>query len=522
MLKKLFHTSWLLYLLVVFHGVGNLIWVFLNNKPPAWDEAAHTRGAFEFSHFFVQLLQGRFDLNLFLKPFIDPYAPLAKILAGIVVTIFYPDIKIVQFVGTIFFLGQLVVLYLFVSEVYQNKWIGFFAAFIYSFNLTIYDKSRIFSLDITTTFFVILAAWMYYRSEHFNKRSYTIVFFVFGALSVLTKIQSFVYLLPFVIYGLYTQYRNGFSIRTLTTLLVAALIGMIIVIPWLGLSIPSLSLYWSLASQSQYGVPIGILNLDVWTYYLFAFINAYSTPIIFFITIFCVYLALTKRHHTDIFFFFIIVSTYILLTVFPNKNIRFLMPIVAFVAILVARGLHEMIQRWQTAGFAILSVMILYNMVLYGALSFTQTGSIIGQNSYVSSVDNRLYSAEAMVSDAYSIGKTEGINIVMIPNFEQVNINTFNMFARKEYFMNITAVQPGPEIFQEGIISLDKYLNQYTYFYYVPSNDVGVPWLIESQGNNLHLVANEYVGNRVKNGQMETIAQYNFPDGPDIFLVKRK
>ena len=154
MLKRLkVQPEDLLFILLIFHLIGNIIWIKLNNAPPAWDEAYNTMRSLDYMHVFENLLLGKFDTRAFIDVFIDYYGPLIRILVAFSLLIFSPQIKLAQFIATPFFLGTIYLIYLLGKILYKNEWIGLFAAFLFSFYQVVYDNSRWLLLDIPMTFF---------------------------------------------------------------------------------------------------------------------------------------------------------------------------------------------------------------------------------------------------------------------------------------------------------------------------------------------------------------------------------
>src|SRR3989344_3963643 len=125
-------ASHALILLVVFHLIGNTLWIILNNAPPRWDEAAHTTRALSYSRFFAGVVEGNPNFDNFLKPFSDAYAPLAQIFTGIFLFLFSPSVKLAQWTATLFFLGTIVAVYYLGKSIFKNSWTAFLAAFIFS------------------------------------------------------------------------------------------------------------------------------------------------------------------------------------------------------------------------------------------------------------------------------------------------------------------------------------------------------------------------------------------------------
>src|SRR3989344_7984076 len=198
----------LLLLLLFFHLVGNIIWIKLNNAPPAWDEAYNTMRSLDYTHVLENLLLGKFDMRGFVDAFVDYYGPLVRIMTAIILFLFSPHVKLAQFMATPFFLGTIVLVYMIGKELYKNEWTGLFAAFLFSFYQVMYDNSRWLLLDIPMTFFTLLSVYFFIKSNYFEDRKYTILSFIATMLSVLTKFQGFIYLGFSYLFGLINIFKN--------------------------------------------------------------------------------------------------------------------------------------------------------------------------------------------------------------------------------------------------------------------------------------------------------------------------
>src|SRR3989338_4166339 len=153
-LKKYLQPSYLIFLLIFFHLIANLVWLQLNSTPPPWDEAAHTRGALSYYHIFAELLSGRWQPEYILVTITDPYGPLLKIIAALSMLILYPDVRIAQFIGTLFFVATIYLIYRIGEDEYKSIKIGLTAAFLYSFFAGVVNQSHYLSLDIGLSFFI--------------------------------------------------------------------------------------------------------------------------------------------------------------------------------------------------------------------------------------------------------------------------------------------------------------------------------------------------------------------------------
>ena len=131
MLKKLsFKASDFLILLILFHLIGNIVWIKLNNAPPPWDQASHTRFSLLFGHFFNKLYSGKIDSNIFSFAFTDNYGPFLRLTTGFLMSLVSLDIKLAQTVGTIFLVLSFIMIYKLSNEIYKNEWVSLLTVFM--------------------------------------------------------------------------------------------------------------------------------------------------------------------------------------------------------------------------------------------------------------------------------------------------------------------------------------------------------------------------------------------------------
>ena len=539
----------LLLILLFFHLVGNVIWIKLNNAPPAWDEAYNTMRSLDCFHFFEGLFLGKVDVLGFLTAYIDYYGPLVRIITGFLSLIFSPQIKLAQFVATPFFLGTIYLIYLLGSKLFKNKWIGLLAAFLFSFFQVIYNDSRWLLLDIPMTFFTLLAVYFFIKSNFFENRKYTVFSFIAVLLSVLTKFQGVLYLLVPYFWGLTILIKNKYYKR-LRNILIGSLIFIIpsafYVIP----SIEKIKLYYGLAVPGEPLVdPIYLLNPLTWTHHLKLFINYEITfPIFIFFLIslyfFIRYDTLRVREtintlpegesHYNWFLITNIIFYYIFFTVFPNKDMRFLFPILPFTALIFARGFFLFWEKYKRSAIEVLVFITLFNFMMYFILSFEipfKKGriffvvvpyisdiAILNLKNYpVLTYDSFIYPQEQIINDLKLISRGKELQIVLIPNFEWFNDNNLGIYDRLYLTQNITTLRSGGRIRFESREELNTYMNEYEYFLTTPG-EVGVFYQTDKEAFNQ---MKDLLSQWLFEGKAQILKIYILPNNQEIWLIKR-
>ena len=531
--KLIFRAPDFLILLIIFHLIGNIVWIKLNNIPPAWDEAVNTKFSFGFYHFSQNIFYGHFDLKQMVSLFSDYYGPLIRILTSLMFFIFFPSIKLAQFTGTIFFLLSLLMIYFITKELYKSQWIALMATFIFSFYQAVYNYSRWLLLDIPLTFFILLTVFLLIKSEFFTNRKYTLLSFIGLGLSILTKFQAIIYLsIPFG-YILFLSIKNKYKL--LNNVILGSLTTFLLVFPWLIVSIDKLRFYFTFASSAKPFVdPSDLFDLTTWFHNLKLFIDYDISFFIFVFFVISLVFFLKHKNKYKNFILILIILTYIIFTIFPSKDLRFLFPILPFTAIIFAVGFREFYLRAQNITLFLLPSIIIFNFVMYLSLSFGfpfQKGirkhidlpyikDIVYFNlsDYpVQIYDSRYWPVSEIVNAIDIESKQKPIDIVFLPNYNNFNGNTFSMYAeyKDKTYINIIGAEGRQRFSDAGEVK--EYLKNKDYFIYTP-NEVGVFYQIDKQAFEQiqkTITRNLYL-NRVL-----ILEKWQLPTGQDIYLVKK-
>lgn len=125
-----------------------------------FDEIYHARTAYEFIHH--------------LEPFEWTHPPLGKVFISLGILIFGMDPFGWRIIGTLFGVAMIPLMYLFGLKLFSKKFYAFCAAFLMMFDFMHFAQSRISTIDIYGTFFVILM--YYFMYDYFINKSYVLGF----------------------------------------------------------------------------------------------------------------------------------------------------------------------------------------------------------------------------------------------------------------------------------------------------------------------------------------------------------
>lgn len=363
--------NFLLICLLFFHAIANATWLILNKVPPTWDAAQHTAITMRFVDFFQHHLLS-FDWKTLLT--ITPYYPPLVHLVGVLFGIIAPyNITAIQLTGTLFFLLTIYIVYKSVSDLFQNNVIGFFSAFFFSFLITVVGESRGHMTDIPLTFFIVLTTYTFYKSRLLQNSAYAIFFFLSLAATIMTRWTGPIYLIiPFILIAL-NEKRTHLKISIIRkNLLVGAVLLTIICLPWYLTNLPviqSIGKFYAAGEADDPKIILSATNL----FYYFKLTTMFQFHFVGLIFGFLA-LILMLRDDTKKGLLMIseIVFAYLFFTLFiANKNIRFLIPVMPFIATILGYGMYRFLILSRSISGRITSICVLiYFVGAYVILSF--------------------------------------------------------------------------------------------------------------------------------------------------------
>ena len=121
-----------------------------------FDEIYHARTAYE--HIYG------------IEPFENTHPPLGKIFIALGILIFGMNPFGWRIAGTLFGVAMIPVMYMFGKKIFGDRFLSFCAAFLMMFDFMHFTQSRIATIDVYVTFFVILM--FYFMYDYFVNKSY--------------------------------------------------------------------------------------------------------------------------------------------------------------------------------------------------------------------------------------------------------------------------------------------------------------------------------------------------------------
>jgi len=191
LIKKVFvgkrSCLFVLFLLLLFYGINNFIWLKSDYLPPTSDEAFHLLSSLKYSNILTSpspdIFQRLLDVDKMYPPFFTFCAALMSLMTG------HSVIALVM--TNMVFAAALFFSVYFIGRKYEDKYAGLFSAFILSMYPYVFGLSRTFLLDFALLAMVGFSLCCLVYSDNLRRSGYSALFGVSLGIGILTK-QTFV------------------------------------------------------------------------------------------------------------------------------------------------------------------------------------------------------------------------------------------------------------------------------------------------------------------------------------------
>ncbi|MFA5156887.1 MAG: glycosyltransferase family 39 protein [Candidatus Omnitrophota bacterium] len=345
-LKKTFSFFhlFLLFLLIVFYGVNNYIWLHLNRYPFVDDEAVHLISA---TRYMETLSRPGADMFSALAGVDKLYPPFFPFIASLFGLAFGGGAVSIILSNLLFLFGIFVCLY-FIGLKMGDARLGLLAALILSLYPMIFQLGRMCMLETALTFTVVAAVTAMIYSDGFKRTKPSALFGLIFGLGVLTK-QSYVVLIigPLLLIAGVSLFKGSWQDRRRVAgnLLLSFVIGAAVASLWY---VPNFKTMLPLAIAAATDSALVPYNIPVFSFWSFSFYlrSLVNEQILFFF--FVLLLMATpvffKRKKDEFFFLFLvwIIVTYLIRTFIGNKFLYYTVSCLPAVALVTACGIMNM------------------------------------------------------------------------------------------------------------------------------------------------------------------------------------
>ncbi len=521
---KLILGGWVILLVIV-----NLVWLSLDEMPPAWDQAAHLRSIVWFNYF----LQGKFWGSFWdlLRVFWG-YPPLIYFLGGLWSLVFGVEVARITFINTFFLVAGIYGVYSLAKEVSKNNLAALLAAIIFSLFPVIGDISRNMLLDLPLLVWVVWGWYFWLKSDDLKKTKESWLLLLMLVLASLTKLNGFLYFVPVLIVLIIKSFKN---IDILVKLVVGGLVYIMTVgWWWIGNWTSIYSYLTGLAGQGESLTdPMNLMEWQTWTHYLKLMVLHQIGPVTFFMGLFLVFWV-PKKNNKNILLLITTILVYIIFTVVKNKDFRFTLPILVPMSIWMAWGGVEFFKKVKFWGLSILVLLIGwlgFNFVENGfdwpikkpvviATSVPVFGDVdwIGFDDYpVREFKGGNWLIEDIISDINSELKNKDGKVMSLINIEEINNNNLSLYS----VMNFGKELPlSSTDFNDSYTTEDKLfgLIDNSDYFLIPERDYEAS---PFYAVNLKFLngTRDWVWNNIDN--FEILKKYKLPNSKTIYLMKK-
>ncbi|MFA9289117.1 MAG: ArnT family glycosyltransferase [Weeksellaceae bacterium] len=502
--------------------------------PPPWDQAAHTQGAIEYGYCIKSFVTLQPEIQTCVTALSNQYAPVVKLIGGVVMALFGFHLKLVAFTSTLWFIGAILAVYLLAKEISKQDLVAFLSAFFFAFFLSIYDNSRGLLLDIPLTAIITLLSWTLIKSEGFSKRDFTFYSFLLAGVAVVTKVQAPLYM-PFLFAYTFRESMRGKKQIEWEGIVEGVIIAALISVPWLFIARESLWSYLFGATQAESTDPTSLFSAITWTHYLKLMINQGFTFIGFLTLCYACFGFIKEKVPFRLLLVGQALAIYIIFTIVGNKDIRFIYPLVPFVAIIFGIGMNALLKKREVLTAAILCFYVVFQLFSYLVLSFhfpfrlqytaSVTVPLISDISLLSfdsfpvkPPDAGNWQIVELVDDLLALSKNNPLSLLFIPNYEQYNDNILKMYFAKNQLKDAQLSRTETFTPYKTIDEAEEYVRRFTYI--VSSRDEIALWY------QLDKEASEQLRDAsimmLERGELRVAKEYQLPNGKTILLLVKQ
>ncbi|MFH0773822.1 MAG: glycosyltransferase family 39 protein [bacterium] len=363
-----------LVILLLFHAVANLVWIYLNKNPLDFDPIGHTLISINSAE-YVKTHILSFNLRDYML-FSPAYPNFTHTISLILIFIFGNYWKVIQCTGTIFFLLTIFGTFLYVKEISRKPQIAFLSAFFYSFFVSVVQYSRFHMLDIPLTAMIIFTMYFWERLKKTGHYRYLYASAFTFAFAELTKWHAVIFLFVPALFLLIwaIKHKKFHSTRFILHIVFCIGIIIILVLPWYYYNFENFIKLGAINFKGEADDPHNLLssvNIFFYTRLIINYQIQFVGLLIFLYS--SIKIALKKPSYMKISLLSVLFN-YAFFTFFViNKNIRVLFPVMPFIALILAFGANELLRTTHKAFFlarTVFSAVMTYIVLSFFILSF--------------------------------------------------------------------------------------------------------------------------------------------------------
>ncbi len=524
--------KYVLIILILIHIIINIVWLSIDQTPPAWDQAAHLRSSITAEKWLIG--QEKINFPDLIKKF-GAYPPLIYFVTGIYGIFFDFGLDYLCFINTLFLILATFGIYKLAKEFVKEK-MAVLAAIFFLFIPVIYSISREFLLDLPLTAIVIWGLWFWVKSEFLKDKKFSWGWWLMLLLASLTKINGFIYFFPMGVISLVFWFKDR-DFKQLKNLFLGGGLWLLSISWWWLINWNNI--YYNIAvanKQGELNDPMNLLDWQTWIHYFRLFIQHQFQPIpaLIFIVLFINWLRRCKDKTGKSLTWWLLLN-YVIFTIIPNKDFRYVMPLLSVAVIIMTIELDHLKKMWRMTLVSILAVFwgffylnnsfswpIHNEFVLKSKISVFGDIEWIGLDSYpVYPTRKDIWPNRDITKKLYQIASDKGYQkCLMIVNWEELNDNNLaldrNLYlVNGEYYYNLQST---------GFISEFKTTKEILEFIdgaglaLIPEKEADVgPFYIKDLESRRQL--KDWIWQHPEQWKLE--AEFPTPNGSSVYLFSR-
>jgi hypothetical protein len=530
--EKLFGL--VVFIVVTVVVVSNLYWVSKNQVVPFYDWAGHTNLA----TIYGKVTTGEFDNTAgFLALKISRYyPPFMYVVGGVLMAIFGYDFKMLQYFSVLLLPLACLFLYLYVKTLTKKNEIGLASVLFFVFSAQIWEQSRYFMLDLPLIVAMLGSLYFFEKSQKLNKLHWAILGIVFASFAQLTKWYAFIYLLVPLAFSLMPKIMEIRAKYVLRLFLITA-IFLAICLPWYVVNYQELVNSSVLFSRPDFGDPQKLLSLQNILYYPVSLLN-YQIISLFFvwliISIAVIFDRKSNWKELRVVGLEVLVAYLVFTFVIGNKNPRYSMPVLPFVALIMAYGFEYL--KTFSQKFFVIGTSAIFGLSLFFISSFGNNfANVLWQTNFLNGVD-KVYLVDTssqsvpykwkgemdvqryIVEDLTKLTVIKRISILVVsdrPDLSTAGLEIFSLPSLfRTHFLTFNQV-PLDKAFDLSGQDINKFLTSWKYVL-IPAKSVGP--VGQPNYNNMLLIYDLIMSGKIRD--YSVVNTYVLEGGEEVYLLE--
>lgn len=427
---------------------------------------------------------------------------------------------------TVFFAISIFLVFIYTLDLFKRPSVALISSLIFSFCPIIVEHSRWFLLEIPLLTFVLASLICLNRSNTFSDSKYTKYFFIFAALSLVTKWLAIVYLF-FPTALVVFKWLKTRSESPKQNLLNYFAVFLLISVPWYALNAANFINQALPNLQGESSDPAHLWSFQNFYFYIYTLINFQLTlflAIIFIIGL--IYFLLKSKSEHKLLIGGFILFIYLVFSFISNKDWRYTMPILPFVAMVIGFCLIKLRDKFRVIGSMVIFLTVLFLISYHLALSFRPLNfhyqraidfPLIGWIDYVNINDNLVhtYNNTQWPQKEILLSIPSNKQSLILCLVDQERFNAGDLFLERD-LLGLTDVQiqpPPPTVFSNQQ-DIQDYLANFSYVV-IANRDIINP---ATRNGAVFMQLGAFVRNQ--NIEFNKIKSYTLPNGDILDLYQ--